>query len=345
MPYIGHSRGGEYWFYIFLYFTMCMLIIFFIIKIQIKNKIIINFRLKNIEKKLFIFLILLIIPVIFYYKPDFGNILKLGGLVDLYDWRDDYREKTKNIPSIVEYMFNWSSKVFIPLILLLGLFKKNIVIILFALFLNLSLFVVSGHKSIFFGYFFVLVFYFIFNKTSKSIYVVSPFIAMVFLSSFIYFTINQSILVDVFLRRMIQIPGMLAGFYYEFFNENGYAKYSYNILKGITFTNYSDIPPYLIGQNYFRNDGINANTGYLTSAYAEYGYLGGILIAIIVSLFYKLIDNIIETSKSNKNFLMLIFLLPTWALVNSAFITVVITHGLLLSFIFMILLKDKVLGN
>lgn len=343
MPYIAHNRGSEYWFNIFLYFTLCILIIFFLVNISIGKKIKFVVNIKSIELKMILLLIALLIPVVFYYKPDFSNILKLNALVDLYDWRDDYREKTKNIPSVVEYMFNWSSKIFIPLILLFGLFRKNLPIVFLALFLNLSLFVISGHKSIFFAYFFILIFYFILNKSNKSTYVVSPFMGMVFLSTLVFFIFNQSVLVDVFLRRMIQIPGMLAGFYYEYFSENGFAKYSYNILKGITFTNYSDIPPYIIGQNYFKNDGVNANTGYLTSAYAEFGYLGGVFITIIVCGLYKFIDNIISTAKNNKTFLLLIFLLPTWALVNSAFITVMITHGLLLSIVFMIFLKDKVI--
>ncbi|WP_155858657.1 O-antigen polymerase [Acinetobacter sp. BMW17] len=342
MSYIGHNKGNEYWFYVFLYFTICISLVFFISKLEINKKILVNVNIKNIEIKILIFLVMLLIPVVYFYKPDFSNILRLTSLVDLYDWRDDYREKTKNIPTLVEYMFNWSSKIFIPLILLFGLFKKNIAIIFLALFLNLSLFVVSGHKSIFFAYFFILIFYFIFRKSNKAIYVVSPFMGMVFVSTLIFFIFNQSILVDVFLRRMIQIPGMLAGFYYEYFSENGFAKYSYNILKGITHTKYEDIPPYLIGQNYFRNDGVNANAGYLTSAYAEFGYVGGIFITLIVCGLYKVIDNIIDSAKNNKTFLLLIFLLPTWALINSAFITVMITHGLLLSIIFMIFLKDKV---
>ncbi|PJI32567.1 hypothetical protein CU320_07905 [Acinetobacter pseudolwoffii] len=341
VPYIALNKADDYWVGILSYFTLCFFLLILIVNIKLKKQLKININIRNINYVLIGFILCMFIPVILFYKPNLSNIMNLVSLVDLYEWRDDYREKTKNIPSIVEYMFNWSAKVFVPILLILGLFKSNLRFIFLAFVFNLCLFVVSGHKSIFFSYFLILIFYFVLKRSNTSVSLVFPFISLIFISCFIFFIFKDTTLLSVFVRRMIHIPGMLSGFYYEFFLENGYSKYSYNILKGITFTNYSQTPPYLIGDYYFTKDGINANTGYLTQAYAEYGFCGGISIVLIVGIIYKFMDNLVEYSKSQKNFLILLFIIPTWALINGAFLTVFITHGFLLTMLFIILLKDK----
>lgn len=214
----------------------------------------------------------------------------------------------------------------------------------------ISLFVISGHKSILLGYILVYLVYFVFEKNKFSVRPIQLFYPFLFLLLFgvtIYKIFNIDSLLNIFVRRTMHVPGILSGFYYEFFTENQKTYLSYSILKFINENPYSVNPNFLIGDYYFGRIDMSANVNYIMSGYGDFGWAGSIVVTIIVTSFYKFMDQVC-LYKDNLKFGILLSVLPTWALVNSAFPTVLITHGLMLIFICFIIMPNSnkiLLGN
>ena len=253
-----------------------------------------------------------------------------------YDIREGFRDTS--VPQIVKYMFFATSKALVPLLFLYALREKNKALALLVFLIQVCIFAVSGHKSVFLGVILVYLSWQYFSRNGCiRVYSVSLWIVVFCSISFILdWAFGYNFLVNIFTRRMILVPGMLSGMYYEFYANNEYAKLAYSLLSSVFTYNYSSTPPFVIGNYYFDSDFMSANVNYLASGFAEFGYLGMIIFVLLASFLYKSLDMAASNNKDS-NFLICALLLPTWVLVDSSLLTAMITHGLLLISIIVLL--------
>jgi hypothetical protein len=96
----------------------------------------------------------------------------------------------------------------------------------------------------------------------------------------------------------------------------------------------------LIAETYFNRPECNANNGIYADAYMNFGFIGFVLWAFLLSILLKLFDSL---SKNKKLELCIaVSIIPLIALVDTAFLTALLTHGLLLPLIILYLLpKEK----
>ncbi|ENU32060.1 hypothetical protein F991_00042 [Acinetobacter sp. CIP-A165] len=336
--YIALNKADIYFFEYSLYLIINILVLIFFNRINTRKMYFYSLTKRTTNSIVFLVSALLYILVFLYYRPDINNILKLEDVTGVYDLRSDYREQNSGYPSIVVYAFTWLVRFFTPLILLYGLINNNRLIVLLSFVLTLLLFSVSGHKSIMLGYGLVVISFFLFNKVNKvSFFILFNlyFICLLF-STVLYKFIDLDILINAFVRRAMHVPGILSIFFYEFFSNNDNTYLGYSILKSLVIYPYDVTPPFIIGDYYFGRADMSANVNYIISGYADFGFFGGILFTTLVVLFYKVLDSIYLFKVGDRRFLALI-ILPTWALVNSAFITVLVTHGLFLIFLYFLI--------
>ena len=297
---------------------------------------------KEIDKRLyiwlfFIFLFFSISCVIYFYGFNISKIFSLSSVGELYDIRNEFRNDNSSVPSVVQYLFFWNIKVLVPFLFLFGLLIKNKKLILISLFLQFVLFSVSGQKSIFLGLIFVYCFWVLLNRyPDKSGFYLKLSFFILLLTSLILILGGQDVLLDIIVRRMIIIPGVLTSLYFDFFSQNDFSKFGYSIFKGLFDYNYDFSPPFVIGSYYFSRSDLSANANFIASAYGEFGYISCIIFSLLVSVIYKVIDSCLLDKNNIRKLCTVGAVLPTWALADSALLTTLITHGLFAFFILII---------
>lgn len=325
---VNNSGGDE----LVVTYTISMFLLIFFSKIKFYKIRNIGLDNNNFTKSLIVLVLLLYFVILIYYKPDFRNIYSLLDFSDVYDIREDYKERTQEV-GVVNYFFTWMIKVFIPLLLILGMVKGSSWIKYSSFFLVIPMFFISGHKSIIFSLLLVWFFYLYLKKNEKHnglnfntiLLFLTGSISIGCLLSYLGFNIVN----DVVFRRAILVPGMLSNMYFDFFSKNEHTYLAYSFLRDFFDYKYNVNPPFVIGDYYFGRLQMSANANYWASGFADFGMLGTIGVTIIAGIYYKILDSLNEF-KEEKLLGCALVIAPTWALIDSALPTVLITHGLIL---------------
>ncbi|MNE58484.1 hypothetical protein D3C80_1535170 [compost metagenome] len=156
--------------------------------------------------------------------------------------------------------------------------------------------------------------------------------------------LNYTLLQEIVVRRAMVMPGMLSNMYFNYFKTHDFTLMGQSIFSFLFEYKYDKPPPYLIGDFYFNRTEMSANANYMAAAYGDFGVIGTICITLFCGLYFKLL-NIIANSKKIVVTSCMLSIVPMWALLDSAFITVLITHGLIWILIIFILLPKGFLSD
>lgn len=282
---------------------------------------------------LIIFTIILLIPIIKDFK--FNINPQVFTLNEIYDVREVYKD---NISFFSSYTFGWLAKVVIPIMLVYSLIRKDNKFALFSFFVLLYLFLISGHKSVYFTPVVILFFYYFGKDYNKKIMLTFIFLfAFFILINIPDFLMQRYLFKSLFIRRVFFVPALLNEYYFDFFK--GHPLYlSQSIFKLFFHYPYDVTPAYIIGDVYFNKPEMSANNGLISDGFMNFGYWGVIIFSFLFSLILALLNSI----KINvKYFGIFIFYMQIFR--GSAFLTVILTHGfiLVLIFAFIILPENK----
>ncbi len=335
---------NDHLFNLFFSYTVSIAILIGMSKINMKP-----IKLKFLSVKNFNFLIygmifLMFTVVFIIYKPDIMNITKMLDFSDVYELREVYREVNKNIPGIVNYFFTWIVKFFIPFVFVMGIVNKSLKLKIISLLMIFSMFLVSGHKSIILGFGLVLLMDWVLkNKKEETFKLVKGLTYLVLIAT-ILSIFGFLALQEVIVRRAIIVPGLLSNFYFDYYGKNDFALMGYSIFSFIFDYPYDKTPPFVIGEYYFNRSEMSANANYMAAAYADFGILGTILITSLCGLYFKLI-NMISAEKNMIKISCLLAIVPMWALLDSSFVTVLITHGLIWLIVLMVVIPKGYIND
>ncbi|EOQ02682.1 O-antigen polymerase [Bacillus cereus] len=256
--------------------------------------------------------------------------INLDSFSDVYDLRAEYKE---NSNKLAVYALNWQAKILNPFILLLGLTLKKYHYFIIGVVGQILLFFITGLKSIPFSILLVIGLYILIKKKEVASFKLGISLFFLVLSSIIlYYSFNITFFFEIIVRRTIMIPGLLSGYYFEFFTENPKALLSHSFLSGVFENIYTTKPSETIGAFYFEKPGANANANFLADAYANFGNIGIILFGLILSFTFWLYNSL-AISRGNQNWHIILLALSGYYLNDSALFTTFLTHGLLLVFI------------
>jgi hypothetical protein len=151
-----------------------------------------------------------------------------------------------------------------------------------------------------------------------------------------------SIIGSLFIRRLVITPGLLTGLYFEYFSDNPVFLWSHSILSSFVEQPYSLPPAFLIGFEYFGSDVTSANANLWADGFANAGLGGPLVVSLLAGLFFRFADWV-AVGRSTLGFLA--WLAPSFALVNSAFLTSVLTHGLLATVVLVLTIPRRFCGS
>src|SRR6185437_6613284 len=137
-------------------------------------------------------------------------------------------------------------------------------------------------------------------------------------------------------ERMTGMPGLLTGYYYEFFSDHPKALLGHSIFKSIVHYPYPLEPRQMIGYVYFHDSGMSANANFWADAYANFGYIGILCFTLLLAGVMWLYDS--SSAGRNLTVTALVIALPAFAVANSGLLTSLLTHGIGLAMVLMYLM-------
>ena len=258
-------------------------------------------------------------------------------LTKVYDIRSYYVEL--KVP-FAGYIFTWMANILNPTFFVLFLIKRKWISLGLIIFLQILIFSVTGMKTFLFAIPFVLALIWIVTRKNLLFLMVSGFSGIVSLGMISYWLIDDMWISSLFTRRTLLVPAQLSFFYYDFFSKNQFTFLSqHRIFRIFLDYPYYLNPPHLIGEIYFNRPEMGANNGIYGDGFMNFGFIGLVLWGIFLVILLKLINSI----SKNKDIKIIIaaVAMPVISLTNSAFLTCLLTHGLLLSLIVLYLLPKE----
>jgi len=258
-------------------------------------------------------------------------------LTKVYEIRKVYTEM--RIP-LAGYLFNWSAYIINPIFFAFFLIKRKWIPVVLIVLLQIFLFSVTGNKTFLFAIPFVLVLMWIITQRNPLAYIAMGLIAMILLGMFSYWLIDDAWIYFLFTRRTLLLPAQLSFFYYDFFSKNGPTFLSqHHIFRDFINYPYHLSPPHLVGEVYFNRPQMGANNGIYADAYMNFGYAGFVLWGILLVIILKIVDSF--SKNKDMRITVAAIAMPVIILGESALLTGLLTHGILLSLILLYLLPKE----
>jgi hypothetical protein len=138
---------------------------------------------------------------------------------------------------------------------------------------------------------------------------------------------------SIFVRRLILTPGLLSGYYVDFFSDNPKAMFGHSVLSGFVDYPYLASPAQLISTTYFGVGEGRSNANFWTDGFANLGLPGVVLATMLLGSVLWMYDSI--AIDLDRRVSTLLLAMPSMALVNSALFTVLLTHGMFVAMLLM----------
>lgn len=287
------------------------------------------FSKRGYELFLIALFLILLLPVIAYIGvptsvPSFG---------DVYAARTSNREARGNAPGFVAYCTSWLTKVVVPYMIAYGILNRKKFLIVTGLFGTLYLYALAGHKSLVFSILLII-------TIMLGIRLVGRYLLLVLipgLTLMIVVTRTLDLFIEVpwftslLVNRVLIVPGILTGYYLDFFSSHESAKWAYSFLGRFYDVNYELSPAFLIGAEYFDRPTMQANAHVWADGFANFGYVGMLAVTVILSIIIW-IFNCVAIGR-NAILVLALTAATTYSLTSTSVFTALVTHGVALMII------------
>lgn len=258
----------------------------------------------------------------------------------IYDIRAEY--VAVNVP-LSGYFFDWQGHIVNPMLFAIFAIKKRWFYAALIILFQFLLFSTIGIRNMLFSVPFVLILMWIVNRKNPVTYMAIGLAGIVSLGILSYSLVTDVWLSSLFTRRTLLVPAQLYFFYYDFFSEHGPIFLSTTrIFRTFIKYPYDVYPPHLIAETYFNLPDMGANTGIVGDAYMNFGFLGMFIWAFLLAMILKLLDAC--SRGKDMRIVIATVALPIITITNSALLTNILTHGLLLAIILAYLLPRRFFG-
>jgi hypothetical protein len=275
----------------------------------------------------------------------FGFHFHYVSFEDTYSVRAMFQDTLTQASSIVAYAIGWQAWVINPFVIAVGLKSRRPSWILTGVVGQFAIYSITAFRSMLFSA--CLLLYLLWVLRSAKAF--GPRLALTWtaifagtgVSLFCGYGLMAEALVGV---RMTALPGLLTGYYYEFFSSHPQAHLGHSILKSLVNYPYAVEPPYLIGSVYFHSASNDANANIWADAYANFGYAGIICFTLLLAILLWLYDSMAASSRSVQVAALAIGL-PAFALANGGLLTSLLTNGVGLAMLLVYLMPPMVHGH
>ena len=263
--------------------------------------------------------------------------LKAFNLQEVYEVRENFY-----LPKYINYLYTFEIKFILNFLLVLYMHKKNYIKFGLVILIQIFLYLCKGDRIVLLSMILTISVYFIFRlyKRYKIDKYVAPLIGGMILITIICYPIFN-MLYSILVNRLLILPSMLKFIYLDFFAQNPKIGIVGTLLNAILKLDspYADIAyPNLVGEIYFNRPEMYANTGFLAEGFARFGYIGVILLPIILGIIVYSIGR--ATKKHGISFMAAIATLPLLNL-NDSFLLPSLTFGAILLLIIVSIFFDS----
>lgn len=286
---------------------------------------------------------LLVIASLYLLVASFGFSLNFIPLLEVYGVREQYQMSARESVRLASYLISWFSSVINPFLMIVGLVYKKFLFLALGFLFQFFIYSVTGFKSTFFSIVLIsgILLGIYSHKTARhfGIYILLGTSLMISTCIIYDLFLGSYIPLSIFVRRLLITPGLLTGFYFEFFSENTKVFLSHSVLKGIIEYPYDRTPPLLIGLQYFNNPETSANANFWADSFANFGYSGLLIFTMSLGLFFWIFDSL--SRHIDLRISATLLGVSSFSLVNSALLTSFMTHGLFLSALLLWIIPSK----
>ncbi len=278
--------------------------------------------------------LVLLVPI----QMTFGLSLQMPSLAEVYDVRSEFRETLANANPIAGYAVAWFGRTVMPLLVVEGLVSRRWLLVIAGMFGEALMFSISGSKSVALSGFFLAGLWMVYRPGGRrmGLLIATSLTGVVLLSVVADVFGGVLTLASLFIRRALVTPGLLTGDFYEFYSQHPMILLGSSILRPLAGYRYDATPPFVIGGVYFGDATRAANVNIWGDAFANFGLTGIVVFAILFGLVLWVFNSLARGRSPAMTCLMLG--VPSLMLTNSAFLTVLITHGLGLTLLLALLL-------
>lgn len=266
---------------------------------------------------------LLCIAVVFVSWKYTGFRINLN-LSSVYEMRMEAREYS--LPFPFTYLIG-ASRLILPLASVFLLWKRRFALFGCLAIVQVLLFSIDGSKSALFSLVLMIVSYYLVRKPSTGL-VAKLFLFVVLVCLLVFLVTGRTELLSYAVRRMMYLPALLHGEYYDFFSSHPHDFYIQSIFSKFGFDSpYTTSIPHVVAEFYHGSTTMSANNGLFSDAYANLGLIGCIVLPVAYIGLFRLIDACSQGLPMRVVFPALIPVALT--LLSSSFFTVLISHGLM----------------
>ncbi len=275
----------------------------------------------------------------------YGALLVTGGLNRLnfdlalvYEVRDEL--EFAGFP-LASYLIPWQAYVVNMALLAYFVHRGWKAAALFTLAAQLLLFGMTNYKSFLFAPVLVVGVLWMARSSLRLGWAILLGGALVVLTAWALYVLSEQALIPaIFVRRLFFVPAELHLWYYDFFSNPGhpFVTLSNSVLASVSLYPYDQPVPPLIGWTYTGTE-VGANAGWMADAYAQFGFAGMGVFAVLLALLLRLLDGV--SAGTSRQLATAVVAVPAMALVNSGLLTVLLTHGFGLAVLLLWLIDDS----
>jgi hypothetical protein len=325
----------------FIYWIVFCLAYWIIPKKFYSNSFFILRRFPNSYKFVAYAFLMIIIAFSFSYN---GLRINLD-LSDVYEMR--LQSRALGIPKYMHYIMHWSGNVIFPLFIIKMVLEKKLINAGIFIVGELVLFSIIGLKT----WLFILaisIVWILFIKVKDFIFKLPMLFFLINLIGYLEFTtLKSSFFMNHFTRRVFFSTSLTNWYYLDFFNNNSkllLTDSAFGWIKRFGFIGpYNNEPiSRLIGRVYYNNIDMNASSGTIADAYANFGWLGILIYPFVLMLIFRLMDKYSQGVESR--ILIPIIVSMTILLLNGNIFSVMTTYGYIFALMYL-LIYPKILTN
>lgn len=249
-------------------------------------------------------------------------------LEGIYELRSSYKAIKDTSGGILGYIVGWQSNAVNSTLMATGLSSGSILMFAAGVVGQAVIYSVTGYKSALFSGGLLLVLFLMLSIKSRwrGVAFIWGAVGAVFVATWLQLWFGEGMLFSIFVRRFIFTPGLLTGYYLDFFSQGEKAYLGHSILRSIFHYPYALAPAYEIGARYFDDPSMAANANLWADAYANFGFPGVFGFTCLAALIMYLFDSLAR--EHDIRFTGLLFGMPAFYLTNTALFTSVLTHGI-----------------
>jgi hypothetical protein len=221
-----------------------------------------------------------------------GLRFELVPLDEVYELRANYADSVGDAGPLLGYAVSWQTSFVNPLLLAYGLSRRRPAIFAVGLAAQVLLYSMTGFKLALFsgGMLLIIMLGLRAHSLRFGAFVLASIVLLIPLAVQVDEWTDSNLWTAILVNRTVALPGVITGYYFEFFSQSPQALLGESILRDFVRYPYDMAPAGVIGSVYLQGAWANANIW--ADAYANLGYFGLFAFTLLLASVLHVFDSV-----------------------------------------------------